>query len=142
MSLTLSQFGIDRLDAQQRVELIGLIWDSLPDDAPYAPRLAHRRIGAANRSRRRQPRSRRALGDGAGAIVEEFMSVPVVLRPEARKDTEEAIGYFDALRPGLGQTFLIQVQEVLLRVSGMPEVHGVVWRNVRAARLRRFAYVV
>lgn len=37
MSLTLSQFGIDRLDAQQRVELIGLIWDSLPDDAPYAP---------------------------------------------------------------------------------------------------------
>ena len=36
MSLTLSQFGIDRLDAQQRVELIGLIWDSLPDDTPYA----------------------------------------------------------------------------------------------------------
>jgi toxin ParE1/3/4 len=82
------------------------------------------------------------LGDGAVAIVEEFMSVPVVLRPEATKDTEEAIGYFDALRPGLGQTFLIQVQEVLLRVSGMPKVHGVVWRNVRAARLRRFTYVV
>ena len=37
MSLNLSQFGIDRLDAQQRVELIGLIWDSLPDDAPYTP---------------------------------------------------------------------------------------------------------
>jgi len=37
MSLTLSQFGIDRLDAQQRVELIGLIWDSLPDDVPYTP---------------------------------------------------------------------------------------------------------
>ncbi len=70
------------------------------------------------------------------------MSVPVVLRPEATKDTEEAVGYFDALRPGLGQAFLIQVQEVLLRVSGMPEVRGVVWRNVRAARLRRFMYVV
>lgn len=37
MSMTLSQFGIDRLDAQQRVELIGLIWDSLPDDTPYPP---------------------------------------------------------------------------------------------------------
>ena len=82
------------------------------------------------------------MGDGAHAIVKEFMSVPVVLRPEATKDTEEAIGYFDALRPGLGQTFLIQVQEVLLRVSGLPEVHGEVWRNVRAARLRRFTYVV
>ena len=30
------------------------------------------------------------------------MSLPVVLRPEATKDAAEAIGYFDALRPGLG----------------------------------------
>jgi hypothetical protein len=82
------------------------------------------------------------LGDGAGAIVEEFMSLPVVLRPEATKDTAEAIVYFDALRPGLGQAFLIQVQDVLLRISGIPEIHGIVWRNVRAARLRRFTYVV
>ena len=55
MGLTLSQFGIDRLDAQQRVELIGLIWDSLPDDAPYAPPDWHikeleRRIAAADAS--------------------------------------------------------------------------------------------
>jgi putative addiction module component (TIGR02574 family) len=53
MSLNLSQFGIDRLDAQQRVELIGLIWDSLPDDAPYTPPDWHiqeleRRIAAAD----------------------------------------------------------------------------------------------
>ncbi len=70
------------------------------------------------------------------------MNLPLVLRPEAIKDTAEAIDYFDALRPGLGQSFLIQVQEVLLRISGMPEIHAVVWRNVRAARLRRFTYVV
>ena len=70
------------------------------------------------------------------------MSLPVVLRPEATQDAAEAIGYFDALRPGLGQAFLIQVQDVLLRISGMPELHGIVWRNVRAARLRRFTYVV
>jgi putative addiction module component (TIGR02574 family) len=53
MSLTLSQFGIDRLDAQQRVELISLIWDSLPDDTPYPPPDWHiqeleRRIEAAD----------------------------------------------------------------------------------------------
>ena len=70
------------------------------------------------------------------------MSLPVVLRPEATKDAAEAIGYFDALRPGLGQAFLIQVQDVLLRISEMPEIHGIVWRNVRAARLRRFTHVV
>jgi putative addiction module component (TIGR02574 family) len=53
MSLTLSQFGIDRLDMQQRVELIGLIWDSLPDDVHYDPPAWHvqeleRRIAAAD----------------------------------------------------------------------------------------------
>jgi putative addiction module component (TIGR02574 family) len=53
MSLTLAQFGIDRLDTQQRLELIGLLWESLPDDVPYpAPdwhlRELERRIAAAD----------------------------------------------------------------------------------------------
>ena len=37
MNLTLEQFGIDHLDAEQRLELIGLIWDSLPRDASFSP---------------------------------------------------------------------------------------------------------
>ncbi len=37
MSLTLEQFGIDRLSPQERCELIELIWDSIPLDAPFAP---------------------------------------------------------------------------------------------------------
>jgi putative addiction module component (TIGR02574 family) len=53
MSLTLEQFGIDRLSPEQRVELIGLIWDSLPEDAPFTPpdwhlRELERRIAAAD----------------------------------------------------------------------------------------------
>ena len=36
MNLTLEQFGIERLDAEQRLELIGLIWDSLPPDASFS----------------------------------------------------------------------------------------------------------
>jgi putative addiction module component (TIGR02574 family) len=53
MGLTLEQFGIERLSPQQRVELIGLIWDSLPDDAPFTPpdwhlRALERRIAAAD----------------------------------------------------------------------------------------------
>ena len=43
MSLTLEQFGIDRLDPQQRWELIGLLWDSLPEDLPFSLPDAHRR---------------------------------------------------------------------------------------------------
>jgi putative addiction module component (TIGR02574 family) len=53
MSLTLEQFGIDRLNPQQRFELIGLIRDSLPDDAPFTPpdwhlRELERRVAAAD----------------------------------------------------------------------------------------------
>jgi putative addiction module component (TIGR02574 family) len=53
MVLTLEQFGIDRLSAEQRLELISLIWDSLPDDAPFTPPTWHlqeleRRIAAAD----------------------------------------------------------------------------------------------
>ena len=53
MSMTLEQFGIDRLTPQQRFELIGLIWDSLPDDAPFTPpdwhlRELERRVAAAD----------------------------------------------------------------------------------------------
>jgi putative addiction module component (TIGR02574 family) len=53
MGLTLEQFGIDRLSPQERFELIGLIWDSLPDDAPFTPpewhlRLLEERVAAAD----------------------------------------------------------------------------------------------
>ena len=53
MGLTLEQFGIDRLSPEERFELIGLIWDSLPDDAPFTPpewhlRLLEERIAAAD----------------------------------------------------------------------------------------------
>lgn len=37
MSLTLEQFGIDRLPPKERIELMNLIWDSLPDDVPFDP---------------------------------------------------------------------------------------------------------
>jgi putative addiction module component (TIGR02574 family) len=37
MSLTLSQFGIDQLSNEQRLELIALLWDSLPSDTSFTP---------------------------------------------------------------------------------------------------------
>ncbi len=53
MSLTLEQFGIDRLNPEERCELIDLIWDSLPNDTPFTPPAWHllelkRRIALAD----------------------------------------------------------------------------------------------
>ena len=53
MNLSLEQFGIDSLSPQQRFELIGLLWDSLPDETPFTPpdwhlRELERRVAAAD----------------------------------------------------------------------------------------------
>ena len=55
MDLTLEQFGIDRLSPQQRLELIGLIWDSIRAGMPFTPpdwplREVEQRIAAADAS--------------------------------------------------------------------------------------------
>lgn len=76
MNLTLEQFGIDRLSPQQRWELIGLIWDSLSADAPFAPpdwhlRELEQRIAAADADP-----GAAAVGGGAIPSVEEAMRTP------------------------------------------------------------------
>jgi plasmid stabilization system protein ParE len=70
------------------------------------------------------------------------MSLPVVLRPEASQDAEEARDHLEAQQTGLGQAFLDRLNETLAWIGATPEMYGVVWRTVRAARLRRFTYVV
>lgn len=51
------------------------------------------------------------------------MSLPVVLRLEAEK-------------------FAAKVEEVLSRISTFPELYPALIRNVRAATLRRFPYLI
>ncbi len=70
------------------------------------------------------------------------MTLPVVLRSGASRDAEEARDYLDSQRDGLGQAFLHQLNEELARIGALPEMYGIVWRNVRAARLRKFTYVI
>ena len=69
------------------------------------------------------------------------MSLPVVLRPEASRDVEQARDYYESQHAGLGRVFLDRLKEALARIADMPEIYAAVWRNVRAARLRQFTYV-
>lgn len=70
------------------------------------------------------------------------MSLPVILRHEAEVDVQEARDQFEAVRVGLGSQVLARVREVLARIEKMPELHGKVWQDVRAARLKQFRYIV
>lgn len=70
------------------------------------------------------------------------MSLPVILRHEAEADVQEARDQLEAVRAGLGTQVLARVREVLARIEKMPELHGKVWQDVRAARLKQFRYIV
>jgi toxin ParE1/3/4 len=70
------------------------------------------------------------------------VSLPVILRPAADADILAAHAELEQVRVGLGGRFAGRVREVLERIEYMPEMYGAVWRDVRAARLRKFRHVV
>jgi plasmid stabilization system protein ParE len=70
------------------------------------------------------------------------VSLPVILRPAAETDVDRIRADLDGVRLGLGDDFAVRLREVLRRIEQMPGLYGVVWQDVRAARLRRFKHVV
>lgn len=70
------------------------------------------------------------------------MSLPVILRPAADADIQATHDELEQLQAGLGDRFVARVREVLERIEAMPEMYGLVWQDVRAARLKQFRHVV
>lgn len=70
------------------------------------------------------------------------MNVSIVVRPEAEADIAQAFADLEQVRAGLGREFLRRVREVFERLEAMPQLYGTVWQDVRAARVKRFRYIV
>ncbi len=70
------------------------------------------------------------------------MSLPVVLRPSARREYDDAVDYYQAQRVGLGDRFAARVNEVLTRVGRSPRMHTTVRGDVRNAVVAKFPYCV
>jgi len=66
---------------------------------------------------------------------------PVILRPEAEADVGEIFAYLEDVRPSVGTKFSQRLREAMELIESAPELHGIVWENVRAVRLRKFLYV-
>ena len=65
---------------------------------------------------------------------------PVVFRPAAAAEVEEAFDWYEAHRPGLGEGFRSAVREKLELIAVNPELYQVVHRDTRRALLKRFPY--
>jgi toxin ParE1/3/4 len=64
----------------------------------------------------------------------------VSIRAAARADLEEAYGWYEECRAGLGDEFLAAIAETLLRLEANPEGFPVYYRGFRRIWTRRFPY--
>ena len=62
--------------------------------------------------------------------------------PEAEDDIAAAHAHYEERRMGLGDEFTQALRDVVDRLRTLPHTYGVVWRDIRAAPLKRFPYVV
>jgi len=66
--------------------------------------------------------------------------MPIIVRPAAAADIEEAFLWYEDQRPGLGHEFLVAVQSARESIAAHPAMYPVIHRDARRALLHRFPY--
>ena len=70
------------------------------------------------------------------------MNPPLIVNPEAETDMVEAKAWYDGHRPGMGDDFLLCVEEIFESICRTPGLHAEVFQGLRLALVRRFPYGV
>jgi len=70
------------------------------------------------------------------------MNRQVSFHTMAEQELHDAASYYTALRPGLGQAFLDEVERTVAQLVAYPEAAPLVNRIVRKKLVRRFPYSV
>jgi plasmid stabilization system protein ParE len=70
------------------------------------------------------------------------MSIPAVYLPQAEDDVAVAHATYEMQQAGLGDRFVEAVQDQVDRIRSNPQLYGVFRRDIRAAPLHKFPYVV
>ena len=66
------------------------------------------------------------------------MSLPVIFKPAALAEFEEAVAWYEAQRPGLGKEFKLEVKTTLKRALTNPGLFQKVRGRAQRIRLPRF----
>ena len=64
----------------------------------------------------------------------------VIIRPEAELDIDDAYQWYESKRKGLGQNFLLCVEEAFSRASRKPNIYSIVHKNIRRVLIHRFPF--
>lgn len=65
---------------------------------------------------------------------------PLIIRPIAAAEIDEAYLWYESQRTGLGEEFLAEVNGTLDTIREIPELYAVMHRDTRRAMLVRFPY--
>ena len=68
--------------------------------------------------------------------------MPVVVRPAAAADIDEAFLWYEGHRAGLGNEFLVAVHSVVDNVVAHPTMYPVIHRDTRRVLVPRFPYAI
>ncbi len=66
----------------------------------------------------------------------------VIIRPEAESDIYDAYQWYETQRKGLGEDFLLCIEDALSRASRNPIIYSVVYKEVRRVLIHRFPFGV
>jgi len=66
----------------------------------------------------------------------------LVTRPQAQLDVEDAAAWYERQKPGLGLSFLDELDYVLVRIASAPSQFPRIHPAIRRGLLKRFPYSV
>lgn len=66
----------------------------------------------------------------------------VRIQQRAAADAEEAAGWYETQRPGLGAEFILELDAAIEKAVETPEANAPQYRDARRVLLRRFPYAV
>lgn len=66
----------------------------------------------------------------------------LILAPEAVVDARQAYAYYEAQRPGLGESFLRSLDARVQLIHRSPEMFAIEFLDYRRVMVRRFPYAV
>jgi toxin ParE1/3/4 len=66
----------------------------------------------------------------------------LLVRPEARHDISEAAGWYEKREDGLGEKFLLVIDQTFVRVAANPDLYPQNYQTLRRALVQRFPYSV
>ncbi len=70
------------------------------------------------------------------------MMEQLFILPDAVQEIAEARSWYDDRAAGLGEKFLLQVEDCMKRILAHPDLYETVYKQYRRALVRRFPYVI